>query len=112
MTNSATNQKHTVFRALVCLPGMAGGFACLYVWLNIIPSNPRGTEILPFIEPTIEFVIQIVTLAVGVPLSFLFGKLSGDKAIRTAGLVCCLLPTVTGFATFWAIVTIMNYKVI
>ena len=115
MNDSKINQrraKHITFRALAYLPGILGAFASLYLWLNIIPGNPRGTEILPFIEPTIEFLIQIVTLVVGVPLAFIVGKLSGDKAIRKAGLVCCLLPMVTGFIAFWGIVAIMNYKVI
>lgn len=106
MNDSKTNQrgaKHTTFRVFACLPGALGGFASLYLWLNIIPGNPRGTEILPFIEPSVEFLIQIVTLAVGVPLAFLLGKLSGNKAIRKAGLVCCSLPLVTGFVAFWGI---------
>ena len=97
---------------LAMLPGVLGSLAVIRLWLTIIPGNPPGSEIMPFVEPTKEFLIQGITLVVGILWALILGFIGKDKLVRTIGIVTSFLPFPIGFITFNAILWVMNYHLI
>jgi len=97
---------------VACLPGLTGSMATVHLWLSIIPGNPEGSAIMPFVEPTQELMIQGASLFVGIPLAFILGAIAKRKAVRVAGIVFSVLPFPVGFTAFNAILVIMDYELI
>ena len=97
---------------LSMLPGVLGSMAVIRLWLTIIPGNPPGSEIMPFVEPTKEFLIQGITLVVGILWALILGFIGKDKLVRTIGIVTSVLPFPIGFITFAVILWVMNYHLI
>ena len=98
--------------ALAMLPGVLGSLAVIRLWLSIIPGNPHGSDIMPFVEPSIELLIQGVTLVIGILLALVLGFIGKDRLVRTIGIVTSFLPFPIGFITFNAILWVMNYHLI
>ena len=98
--------------ALAMLPGVLGSMAVIRLWLSIIPENPPGSDIMPFVEPTKEFQIQGITLVIGILWALLLGFIGKNKLVRTIGIVTSVLPFPIGFITFSVILWVMNYHLI
>lgn len=98
--------------ALAMLPGVLGSLGVIRLWLSIIPGNPHGSDIMPFVEPTIELIIQGGTLVIGILWALVLGFIGKDRLVRTIGIVTSFLPFPIGFITFNAILRVMNYHLI
>jgi hypothetical protein len=111
-THGRLRWKGLVALSLACLPGLLGSAATVRLWLSIIPGNPKGSEIMPFVEPMQELFIRGATLLIGIPLAFILAAVIKRKSVRTVGAACSFLPFPVGFVAFNVIVTVMNYTLI